>query len=197
VSGENEYAKVRGKGFAETANDLDKDESSAIKTTRPPSLSNASRGTTRLVKGYSTSVEDDAREGRQLQELKMKKFSYLAAAAAIAGLALTAAPLSAGPLATGLATGNAPIPQVDEGLVKKVHGWHCRWRYGHRHRRACYDDDYGYGYGYPGYGLGVVPFFSFSFDDDDDHHHGHKHFKRRHGSHKYYKKRRHGGHKNY
>jgi|SRR5918999_4506079 hypothetical protein len=133
----------------------------------------------------------------------MKKLSYFAAAAAISGLAFLAAPASAGPLASGLTTGNAAIPQMDEGLVQKVHGWHCsrKWskRLGkHRHRRACkdhyddysyydddyyYDDDHYYG-GYP-YAFGA-PFFAFSFFDDDDHHgrRGHK-FRRRHkGGHK-------------
>jgi hypothetical protein len=126
----------------------------------------------------------------------MNKLSYLAAAAAISGLALTATPASAGPLASGLTTGNAAVPLMDEGLVQKVHGWHCRWRRGHRHRRACYDDDYHYGYGYPGYGFGF-PFFAFSFFDDDDHHHWRGH--RRHGKFgrhfKHRKFKRRGGHR--
>jgi hypothetical protein len=120
----------------------------------------------------------------------MKKLSYLAAAAAIGGFVLAATPASASPLASGLTTGSAAVPQLDEGLVQKVHGWHCsrKWskRLGkHRHRRACYDDDYGH-YGYPGaYGFGA-PFFSFSIFDDDDHHGRRgKKFRRRHkGGHK-------------
>ena len=97
----------------------------------------------------------------------MKKLTYLLAAAAMSGgLALVATPASAGPLTTGI--GNAAVPQMDEGLVQKVHGWHCRKRWSsyrgwHRHRRAC--DDYGYryypryGYRYPRtYGFGVAPF---------------------------------------
>jgi hypothetical protein len=116
--------------------------------------------------------------------MNMKKLSYLFAAAAMSGLALMTTPSSAAPLTGGLIYGSTAIPQIDEGLVQKVHGWHCRKRWSsyrgwHRHRRACYDDDY-YGYGYPGYGLGVAPFFSFQFFDDDDHRHGRKHrFKRR------------------
>jgi hypothetical protein len=111
----------------------------------------------------------------------MKKVTYLLAAATMCGGLALAIPASASPLTTGLNLGNAAVPQLDEGLVQKVHGWHCRRRWSdyrgwHRHRRAC--DDYGYGYGYPygyGYGLGVAPFFSFGFfDDDDDHHHHHK-----------------------
>jgi hypothetical protein len=126
----------------------------------------------------------------------MKKLSYLAAAAAISGLALAVTPASASPLASGL-TGNTPL--VDEGLVQKAHGWHCRWRRGHRHRRACYDNDYYYG-GFP-FAFGA-PFFAFSFFDDDDHHHwgghrrhgkfgrhfGHRKFKRR-GGHRKWKRR--------
>jgi hypothetical protein len=110
---------------------------------------------------------------------RMRKLPYLLAAAAISGLALSAVPGSASPLAGGLASGNAALPEVSDGLIQKVHGWHCRrkWsrRWGrHRHRRACYDDYY-----YPGYGLGVVPFFSFQFfDDDDGRRHRRRHFRR-------------------
>ena len=108
----------------------------------------------------------------------LRKASCLLAAAAISGLALAATPSSASPLASGLANGNTALPALTEGLVKKVHGWHCGkrkgWYHGHRvwhrHRQACYDNDnydddydnydYGYypryrrsyGYGYPAYG---------------------------------------------
>src|SRR6185503_3143567 len=108
----------------------------------------------------------------------LRKASYLLAAAAISGLALAATPSSASPLASGLANGNTALPALSEGLVQKVHGWHCGkrkgWYHGHRvwhrHRRACYDNDYydddydnydygyypryrrSYGYGYPAYG---------------------------------------------
>lgn len=125
----------------------------------------------------------------------MKKLTYLLAAAALSGgLALAVAPASATPLSTGLNLGNAAVLQMDEGMVQKVHGWHCRKRWSkhrgwHRHRRACYDDDYYYGYGgypYGGYGFGF-PFFSFGFYDDDHHHwRGHRHHKRR-----FHRKRRH------
>jgi hypothetical protein len=123
----------------------------------------------------------------------MRKLPSIVAAAAISGLALTS-PAVASPLAGGLAEG-AGIPQLSEGLVQKVHGWHCRarrgWyhghRYWHRHRRACYDyddyDDYGYGYGgypyggYPyGYGYGYSPFvLGFSFGDNHHHRRYHHH----------------------
>ena len=112
----------------------------------------------------------------------MRKLPYLFAAAAVSSLALLASPGSASPLASGLTVGSSALPTLDEGLVQKVHGWHCRKRWSsyrgwHRHRRACYDDDYHYGYGFPGYGFGV-PFFSFSFFDDDDHHRRRFHKKR-------------------
>ena len=115
----------------------------------------------------------------------MRKLTYLFAAAAISGLALSAGPGSASPLASGLGTANSGTPAIADGLVQKVHGWHCsrKWskRLGkHSHRRACYqrrryyDDDYyyndySYGYGYPSYGYAVpFPFFfGFNFDDDD------------------------------
>jgi hypothetical protein len=116
----------------------------------------------------------------------MRRVPYLLAAAAISGLALSATPSSASPLASGLAaSGNAAIPQASEGLVQKVHGWHCRKRWSkrlgnHRHRRAC-RDDYSYNYGYPyGYGYGM-PFLSFQFFDDDN---GRRHHRRKHRSHK-------------
>jgi hypothetical protein len=123
----------------------------------------------------------------------MNKLPLLAAAAAISGLAFTAGPSSASPLAGGLTNGT--LPELNEGLVQKVHGWHCRKRYGwyhhhkywHRHRRACDDyddyDDYSYGYspygyGYPyGYGFGG-PSIVFGFGDfGGNHRRHHRHHK--------------------
>jgi hypothetical protein len=95
----------------------------------------------------------------------MRKLPYLVAAVAISGLALSAGPGSASPLAGGLANGS--VTELNEGLVHKVHRWHCRARKGwyrgkyrwHRHRRACRDyDDYYY----------PRPGISFYFYDDDD-----------------------------
>jgi hypothetical protein len=110
----------------------------------------------------------------------MRRLPYLIAAAAISGLALSAAPTSASPLASGLTDGNATMPEMNEGLVQKVHGWHCRakkgWyrgdRYWHRHRRAC--RDYSYRYRPYRYGFGA-PFvgFSFGFGDRNRHHRRH------------------------
>jgi len=118
----------------------------------------------------------------------MKKL--LLAAAAISGLAF-ATPSSATPLASGAAIGNNTIPTANEGLVQKVHGWHCRRKYTnrrgwHRHRRACNDyDDYGF-YGYPGYAYGLgAPFITFGFSDFDG---GRRH---------HHRWRRHGGKKNW
>jgi hypothetical protein len=113
----------------------------------------------------------------------MHKLSYLLVAAAIGGFAISAGPGSANPLISKMTGPNASVPEVSDGLVQKVHGWHCgrKWskRLGrHRHRRACYDNDYsyghpgygyGYGYGYPAHDLGFAPYFSFGsgFYDDD------------------------------
>jgi hypothetical protein len=117
----------------------------------------------------------------------MRKLPLFMAAAAISALGFTAGPSVASPLAGGLTSG--AVPQLNEGLVQKVHGWHCRRRYGwyhghkvwHRHRRACYDyDDYDNGY-YPYYYGAPYPFFSFSFGDFDGHHH------RRHHHHHHHK----------
>jgi hypothetical protein len=124
----------------------------------------------------------------------MRKLPCIIAAAALSGLTL-GSPAVANPLAVGLAGGSTAVPELNEGLVQKVHGWHCRarkgWYHGHkrwhRHRRACYDyddyDDYGYGYGYGGYpyggypyGYGYSPFvLGFSFGDNHRRHRRHHH----------------------
>jgi len=124
----------------------------------------------------------------------MRKLPCIIAAAALSGLTL-GSPAVANPLAGGLAGGSTAVPELNEGLVQKVHGWHCRarkgWYHGHkrwhRHRRACYDyddyDDYGYGYGYGGYpyggypyGYGYSPFvLGFSFGDNHRRHRRHHH----------------------
>jgi len=126
-------------------------------------------------------LETNAKRGAlTARGIVMRKLPLLFAAAAVSGLALAATPSSATPLTGGLTSGST-VPQMDEGLVQKVHRWHCRKRWSrrlgwHRHRRACYDDDH--------YGFGVAPFFSFQFyDDDDDHRRGRKRFKRRRDRH--------------
>jgi hypothetical protein len=115
----------------------------------------------------------------------MRKLPLLMAAAAIGALGFTAGPSMASPLAGGLTNGT--LPELNEGLVK-VHGWHCRKRYGwyrhhkywHRHRRACDDyDDYSYypySYGYP-YAYGFGPSIEFSFGDFGGHHRRRHHHK--------------------
>ena len=86
----------------------------------------------------------------------MRNLKYIRAAAAMGGLITLPQTGSASPLATGVASGTLIQPELTEGLVQKVHGWHCRKRYGwyhhhkywHRHYRACrryhrsYNDDY-------------------------------------------------------
>jgi hypothetical protein len=104
------------------------------------------------------------------------RLPFLIIAAAVSSFALSSGSTSASPLASGIASGNA-LPELSDGLVQKVHGWHCRKRYGwyhghkwwHRHRRAC--DDYGY---YP-YSYGTPFVFGFSFGDFDRHHRHHHH----------------------
>jgi hypothetical protein len=119
-------------------------------------------------------------------ELLMRTLPYAIAVAAISGLALGAGPAAASPLATGLGSGNAAIPEVGEGLVQKVHGWHCRRKFGwyrgdkywHRHRRAC-------DYSYDPYGPSVsFGFFVGDFDHDGRHFKGKRKFKK-------FKKRKH------
>lgn len=110
----------------------------------------------------------------------MRTLTYAFAVAALSSLALGAGPTSASPLASGLGSGNAAIPEVSDGLVQKVHGWHCRRRFGwyrgdkywHRHRRACH-----YGY-HPYYGGPVVSFGLF-FDDDDRDRRRHRRYKKK------------------
>lgn len=62
----------------------------------------------------------------------MRMFA-LATALIIGGFgALVSAPASAAPLPA------KPIASGDSGLVK-VHGYHCDYRRGHRHKSACYN----------------------------------------------------------
>ena len=115
----------------------------------------------------------------------MRNLKCLLAAAALGGFVALPAAGSAGPLPGGsLAASSSPL--VADGLVQKVHGWHCYkrkgWYHGHRvwhrHYRAChyrkryyddyYDDDYDdysyyrpyHSYAYPYY---PGPFIGFSF----------------------------------
>lgn len=97
----------------------------------------------------------------------MRQLPYLFAAAAISGLALSASPGSASPLASGLGSGT--LPEASEGLVQNVHYRTCRivkyWDdgelvrerrcYRHRHRPRVF-------FGAPFVGL------HFNFGDDDD-----------------------------
>jgi X-X-X-Leu-X-X-Gly heptad repeat protein len=118
----------------------------------------------------------------------MRNLKYIVAAAAIGSLMALPQTSSANPLASGLGSMSTNTPALADGLVQKVHGWHCRKRKGwfkghrvwHRHRKACYDDyshyddDYHYRpyhYGYHAYPYYPAPFFSFSFGKRR--HHGH------------------------
>jgi hypothetical protein len=108
----------------------------------------------------------------------MRKIPYLIAAAAISGFALSATPGIASPLAGGLTGGNVTVPEASEGLIQKVHGYHCRKRYSHRrgwhrHRRACH---YSYRYRPYRYGFGA-PFVAFSFGFGPRHRHRHRHWR--------------------
>ena len=123
----------------------------------------------------------------------MRKAPYLFAVAAISGLASMAISSSASPLASGLASGGATLPALNEGLVQDVQAWSCQGKRKdwtpeqYRFCRGYYDyyDDYedygpgyrypppgyGYGYGYQGYGIGVVPFIGLGFGNGRHHHH--------------------------
>ena len=106
----------------------------------------------------------------------MRKIPYLLAAAAISGFALSATPGIASPLAGGLTSGNVTVPEASEGLVQKVHRYHCRKRYSHRrgwhrHRRAC---QYSYRYRPYRYGFGM-PFVAFHFGFPHRRHHWRRH----------------------
>jgi hypothetical protein len=79
----------------------------------------------------------------------MRKLINAIAITAVSGLTSFAASGSAAPI-SGWVSGGA-VPTLDsDGLVQKVHGWHCRKRYGwyrgreyrHRHWQAC-DGYYG------------------------------------------------------
>jgi hypothetical protein len=127
----------------------------------------------------------------------MRKAPYLLAAATLSGLALMATSSSASPLASGLASGDATLPALNEGLVQDVQAWFCQgkrsdwdpeqYRFcGGGYRYYDYYDDYGpgygyaspgYGYGYPygyqGYGVGIVPFIGFGLGVGRHHRHHH------------------------
>lgn len=117
----------------------------------------------------------------------MRKLPCLVAAAVISGMALAASPIEASPLASGLTKVTGAVPSVDDGLVQKVHAWHCRKKKGwfrghkrwHRHWKACRDYDYSYHrphyyydpYPYS-YGYGA-PFITFEFGNRRHRRHHH------------------------
>ena len=80
----------------------------------------------------------------------MPNLKYIVATAILGGMIVLPQTGSAGPLASGLGAAGSTLPVIANGLVQKVHGWHCARRKGwykgakvwHRHRRACYDDSY-------------------------------------------------------
>jgi hypothetical protein len=118
--------------------------------------------------------------------------TILVAAAVASGIALSATPSTATPIATGLIGSNSAAP-TPSPLVEKVyykrHRHHAYYRY-YRHRRhhyyysyyphyygfssyycvgyygGYYGDCGGYGYGYP-----FVPFIGFSIGGHHHHHH--------------------------
>jgi hypothetical protein len=70
----------------------------------------------------------------------MRQSSTMLAAAIMSGFVLMAASGEASPLA-GISAA-AHVPQVGQGFVEKVHGWHCKRQLSkrlgwHRHRGAC------------------------------------------------------------
>jgi hypothetical protein len=83
----------------------------------------------------------------------MRNLKYLLTAAALGGLVALPQPSSASPLSGGLASAGSATSEITDGLVQKVHGYHCGKRKGwysgyrrwHSHWRACkrryYDDD--------------------------------------------------------
>jgi hypothetical protein len=117
----------------------------------------------------------------------MRNLKYVFAVAVIGGLMALPQTSSANALASGLGSLGNEIPAMADGLLQKVHGWHCRKRKGwfrgdrvwHRHRKACYDysyyddDDYDYGYRQPYYAYPYypAPFIGFSFGGRRHHKH--------------------------
>ncbi len=87
----------------------------------------------------------------------MRNLKYLLAAAALGGLVALPQPSSASPLGVGLTGAGSATSEITDGLVQKIHGYHCGKRRGwysgyrgwHSHWRACKrryydDDDYSY-----------------------------------------------------
>jgi hypothetical protein len=120
----------------------------------------------------------------------MRKLAYTFAIAAVSGLTSFAASTLAMPVTSGVVSDGAVLIMDGDGLVQKVHGFHCKRKRGpfnrtyglHRHFRACdrYDDSYyDYPYDRPYYGhypyrrpyyYGGFPFITFGFGGfgDDD-----------------------------
>jgi hypothetical protein len=77
----------------------------------------------------------------------MRKAPFMLAAVAVIGIAFAATPGSASPLASKAAVSHTALPAFNEGLVQKVHGWHCKKQWSkrlgwHRDKRACDGTDY-------------------------------------------------------
>ncbi len=82
----------------------------------------------------------------------MRNLKYLLAAAAIGSFMVLPQTSSASPLGVGLTSAGPATSEINNGLVQKVHGYHCEKRKGwyrgdrqwHRHSKACkrrYNDD--------------------------------------------------------
>jgi hypothetical protein len=124
----------------------------AAKPPLPPSIL-ASRELFECSKRIHSSERGSPHGGPAMRNLK-----YLLAAAALGSLAALPQSSSASPLVTGLTGPGSATSEITDGLVQKVHGYHCGKRKGwyrgdrrwHRHSRACkrryYDDDDDYYY---------------------------------------------------
>jgi hypothetical protein len=78
----------------------------------------------------------------------MRKLKYLLAAAALGSLVALPQSSTASPLASGLTSAGPATSEITDGLIQKVHGYHCTKRKGwyrgktwwHSHKGACNDD---------------------------------------------------------
>jgi hypothetical protein len=108
----------------------------------------------------------------------MRKPKFLLALAPCC-LALMAISSSASPLASGLASKNATLPALNNGLLQKVQSWPCREKrkdmsaderrfcYRYYHRYYYYDypvyESPAYGYGYPVYVRPAYPVYEYGY----------------------------------
>jgi hypothetical protein len=99
----------------------------------------------------------------------MAKLTSLFATVTMGILLFSADPLFASPLGKAVQTGDRVAFDLENGLLQKVHRWHCERRKGwykgkrtwHRHRRACRNRDYLQPYPGSYWGPAPLPYYGY------------------------------------